>query len=130
LNSAYPHFAAVRKPLALLFDEESLSEQVRYIQVEGGLRALLGLPLEFHYLGAVRERLTVARLVVTSAYLSYAARAMLPKTASNAKMITNTADGVFVMVCSRAVVLEEGRCLGRMALARTAPARCEVQSLV
>src|SRR5580704_3969357 len=53
--------AAFRKSLAVLFDDESLREDVWHIHDEWGLRALLRLPLEFRDLGAIRERLAVAR---------------------------------------------------------------------
>src|ERR1700683_3435871 len=58
--------AAFGKSVAVLFHDESLLENVRHINDEGGLGALLRLSLELHDLGAVRERLAVpgdARLV-------------------------------------------------------------------
>src|SRR6266403_3754511 len=53
--------AALRKSLAVLFDDESLGEDVWHIHDERGLRALLRLPLELYDHGAIRERLAVAR---------------------------------------------------------------------
>src|SRR5258705_13118137 len=38
--------AAVRKSLAVLFDDESLREDIRHIHGEWGLRALLRFPLQ------------------------------------------------------------------------------------
>src|SRR4051812_5044061 len=52
--------ARLRKPLAVLLDEESLSGGVRHIHNERGLRAFLEAPLEFRDLGTFRERLAVA----------------------------------------------------------------------
>src|SRR5438046_5765394 len=52
---------AVRKSLAVLFDEKSLREGVRHIHHKGGLRTLFRLPLELRDLGAVGERLAIAR---------------------------------------------------------------------
>src|SRR5262245_30799772 len=52
--------AAVRKSLAVLFDDKSLCEDVWHIHGEGGLRAPLWFPLKLYYLGAIRERLAVA----------------------------------------------------------------------
>src|SRR6516165_11790608 len=52
--------AGVRKPLAVLLDDERLRESVRHIHDEGGLRALPEAPLELRDLGAFWERLTVA----------------------------------------------------------------------
>src|SRR5438132_2495139 len=53
--------AAFRKSLAVLFDDESLGKDVWHIHDEGGLCALLRLPLELHDHGAIRERLAAAR---------------------------------------------------------------------
>ena len=53
--------AAFGKSLAVLFDDESLREDVWHIHDEGDLRALIRLPLELHDLGAIRERLAVTR---------------------------------------------------------------------
>src|SRR5215470_6039510 len=53
--------AGRREPLAVLLDEESLRGGVRHIHDEGGLRALLEVPLELRNLGALREGLAVAR---------------------------------------------------------------------
>jgi hypothetical protein len=60
LNSAYPH-PPLFGNLFVLFDDESLREDVWHIHGKGGLRALLRLPLELDDLGAIRERLAVAR---------------------------------------------------------------------
>src|ERR1700681_4463149 len=53
--------AAFWKFIAVLFDDESLREDVWHIHGKGGLRALLRLPLELDDLGAIRERLAVVR---------------------------------------------------------------------
>src|SRR3954470_2810749 len=53
--------AALRKSLAVLFDDEGLREDIRHIHDERRLRALLRLPLKLHDLGAIRERLPVVR---------------------------------------------------------------------
>src|SRR5262245_3999252 len=48
------------KPSAVLFDDECLREDIRHIHDEGGLRALLRLPLQLRDLGPFREGLAVA----------------------------------------------------------------------
>jgi hypothetical protein len=61
LNSAYPHPLLFGNLLLSFSIGESLLEDVWHIHGEGGLRALLRLPLELDDLGAIRERLAVAR---------------------------------------------------------------------
>src|SRR5437588_7717485 len=51
--------AAFRKSVAVLFHDESLREHVWNIHHEGGLCALLRLPLQLHDFGAIRESLAV-----------------------------------------------------------------------
>src|SRR4029077_12876560 len=52
---------AFRKSLAVLFHEKCLREYIWHIDDERSLGALLRLPLELRDLGALRERLAVAR---------------------------------------------------------------------
>jgi len=63
LNTAYPHPALFRKSLAVLFDDESLfKRRVGHIHDKGGFPcSFFGFPLELRDLGAIRERLAVAR---------------------------------------------------------------------
>src|SRR5260370_8194980 len=53
--------AAFRESLAVLFHDECLAKDVWNIHDEGGLRALLRLPLDFRDHGALRERWAFAR---------------------------------------------------------------------
>src|ERR1043165_10294933 len=53
--------AGLRKPLAVLLDDESLREDVRHIDGERRLGALLRLPLQLRDLGAFGKKLAVAR---------------------------------------------------------------------
>src|SRR4249919_440814 len=53
--------AALRKTLAVLLDDERLGEDVRYIDDERRLRALLRLPLKLRDLRSIREGLAIAR---------------------------------------------------------------------
>src|SRR5262245_45491858 len=55
-----PPAAGLRKPLAVLLDEESLRGSVRHIYDERGFSALLETPLELRDLGAFRKGLAVA----------------------------------------------------------------------
>src|SRR4029453_12490258 len=55
-----PPAAGLRKPLAVLLDDESLGEYVGHIDVERLHGGLLRLPLQLHDLGALGERLAVA----------------------------------------------------------------------
>jgi len=64
------------KSLAVLFDDESLREDIWHIHVELGLGALLRLPLELYDPGAIWERLAVARNLGTA--LPMIERALAP----------------------------------------------------
>src|SRR3982751_7020064 len=50
-----------REMRAVLLHDERLREDVRHIDGEGSLRALLWLPLELHHLRTLGERLAIAR---------------------------------------------------------------------
>jgi hypothetical protein len=53
-----------------MFNSEPFAASSNCFRREGSLRALLRLPLELRYLGAIRERLAVAWIVVVEVALS------------------------------------------------------------
>src|SRR3954469_18023297 len=60
VEHSVPPTAGRRKFSAVFLDDESLGEDVRHIDDELGIRALLRLPLQLHDPGAVRKSLAVA----------------------------------------------------------------------